>query len=80
MEPAAGFFHGQWGGGVFANSFFLDLAIIVILEFFLCSLAQKLYINDDSNRNSNTLPSQPSVVASPASLPGKSNIYGIGLD
>lgn len=76
MEPAAGFFHGQWR----TTSFFLDLAIIVILEFFPCSLAQQLYINDDSNRNSNTPPSQFSVVASPASLPGKSKTDGIGLD
>lgn len=66
--------------GVFVNYFFLDLAIIMILEFFPYSLAQKLYINDDSNRNSNTLPSQFSVVASQASLPGKSKIDGIGLD
>lgn len=62
------------------DSFFLDLAIIMISEFFPYPLAQKLYINDDSNRNSNTLPSQLSVVASPASLPGKSKIDGIGLD
>lgn len=66
--------------GVFVNYFFLDLAIIMILEFFPYSLARKLYINDASNRNSNTLPSQFSVIASQASLPVKSKIDGIGLD
>lgn len=62
------------------NSFFLGLVIFMILQLFSYPLAQRLYINDESNRNSNTLPSQSCVVASPASLLCEPKINGIWLE